>query len=99
MISPALSISLAAIYAALYYLVARSALHELKAVDPDYYAYLGAQPGASPKNSTAIIEVLFENGVPKAFYPITIRRKLSIARWLLLLSPIVFLVVAASIFA
>ena len=99
MISPGLAISAAALYAAIYYLIARSALNDLASVDPDYYTYLGAQRGTSAKNSTAIIEVLFEKDCPKPFYPAAIRRKLSLARWLLWLSPIVLIAVLLAILA
>ncbi|KRG87282.1 hypothetical protein ABB34_05075 [Stenotrophomonas daejeonensis] len=99
MISPGLAISAAAVYAAIYYLIARSALNDLASVDPDYYAYLGAQRGTSANNSTAIIEILFDTECPKPFYPVATRRKLSLARWLLWLSPIVLIAVVLAIIA
>jgi hypothetical protein len=86
-------ISAAALYAAIYYLIGRSALRDLRLVDPEYYRYLGGAPGTSPRNSVALAEIMFDSRCPKDFYPVGVKRKLAAARALLYLSPVVLIAV------
>jgi hypothetical protein len=57
-------------------------------VDPNFYAHLDATNGVDGRNSLAIMELVFDDRCPKDFYPVATKRKVRIARWLLLLSPV-----------
>src|SRR3546814_7749754 len=81
----------AVLYIWVYYAVARSAMKQLLTVDPNYYSYLGAKPGAGISNSLAVGRMLFDRGVPKPFYPQSVARKIALARYMIYLSPIVLI--------
>ena len=85
-------IGVAALYALIYYAVARSALADIRRFDPDLFNHLGASGGISAKNSIAITEMLLDRNLPQAHQPRSFRCKLSLARAMLLLSPGVFIV-------
>jgi hypothetical protein len=86
-------IALAAIYAAIYYLAARRLLAELKDIDKDYYQFLGAHGGIGPSNSNAIIKMIFDEGVPKEFYPKSFKNRLMLVRLMLYVSPLVLIAI------
>jgi hypothetical protein len=86
-------IGFAAVYAAFYYLVARSALQDIERVDPAFYEWLGASHATSPNNSRAIVELMFDGRCPKDFYPVGAKRKLLAARLMFYLSPLIFIAV------
>src|SRR5690606_5843337 len=95
---PSIPIGLGALYAAIQYLLGRSALHDLRQVDPAYYDGLDARPGTSARNSVGVLTILLEERPVEASYPPAVRRKIRVARWLLLLSPVVLLGILAAIF-
>ena len=84
-------IGVAAIYAFIYYAIARSALADIRRFDPGLFQHLGGTIGVSAKNSVAIIEMLFDRGLPQAHQPHWFRVKLFMARAMLLLSPALFI--------
>ena len=85
------TILVTAAYVCIYYLIARSALLEIKSVDPGHFDYSGARSGASMKNSLAVGRIIFDSGLPKSFYPSKIKVKLILARIILATAPLVFL--------
>jgi hypothetical protein len=89
---PTVPLFAAVLYIWVYYAVARSAMRQLLAIDPDYHSYLGARPGLGMSNSLAIGRMLFDSGVPKPFYPKSVIRKIALARYMLYLGPIVLIV-------
>ncbi|HET7843752.1 MAG TPA: hypothetical protein VFL14_06355 [Xanthomonadales bacterium] len=76
-----------AAYAFVYYASARYVVRALAQVDPPYHAGLGARPGASGRNSLAIMRVLFDADLPKAGYPARVGRALYLARAMLAFFP------------
>ena len=85
-------------YAGVYYLVCRSFLRDIRAVDPEFYVWLGgAIDQVSPRNSTAISKVLFDDLCPKPSYPLQTKRKIRAARLMLYLSPLWFLAIFATL--
>ncbi|WP_093293417.1 hypothetical protein [Pseudoxanthomonas sp. CF385] len=86
-------IGVAAMYAFAYYAIARSALADIRRFDSELFRHLGATPGVSAKNSTAIIEMLFDRRLPLEHHPREFRAKLFLARAMLLLSPALFIAV------
>lgn len=88
---PTAPLFIAVLYVWVYYAVARSAMRQLLAVDPDYYSYLGARPGLGMSNSVAICRMLLDDGVPKSFYPQSAVRKIALARHMLYLGPLVLI--------
>ena len=96
---PTIPFFLAALYVWIYYGVARSALRELREVDPDYYRFLGAEGGLGMKNAMAVGQLLFDRQIPKAFYPARMRRKIAWARGMACLSPLVIIVAIWVFFA
>ena len=85
----------AVLYIWAYYAVARSAMRQLLAADPDYYSYLGAKPGIGMSNSLAVGRMLFDSRIPKPFYPRSVTRKIALARCMLYLGPIVLIAAIA----
>jgi hypothetical protein len=85
-------IGAAAIYTMIYNFAARRVLFDLKKVDPDYFEYLGASDGISGGNSVAIIKMIFDEDVPKRFYPDPLRKRFVIVRVMLALWPFVLIV-------
>jgi hypothetical protein len=83
--------ALAALYVAVYYAVARMAMRKLKSVDPDRYAELGAKPSVGMQNSFAIGRMLFDRELPKRSYPASVSGMITVARYMLFLSPVVLL--------
>jgi hypothetical protein len=88
-------ISLAALYVGVYYAVARWAMKGLQAVDPDYYAKLGARPGVGMSNSFAVGRMLFDRELPKQSHPASVSRMIMVARYMLFLSPLALVGVIA----
>lgn len=86
-------IAIGAAYAGIYYLAARRLLFQLKDIDHDYFKYLGARGGVGSSNSSAVISLLFDSGVPKKFWPVRFKRQLFIVRTMLALSPIVLIAI------
>jgi len=95
---PNIPIGCGAIYIAIYYILGRSVLNDLRLVDPDYYDYLGATRGVSARNSIGIVAIMLEDRPVEASYPPVTQRKIKLARWLFLLSPVVLIVVIAATF-
>jgi hypothetical protein len=62
---PTVPLFAAVFYVWVYYAVARSAIRQLRAVDPEYYAYLGPKPGLDIRNSLASGQLLLDSGVLK----------------------------------
>ena len=83
-----IAFAIGVIYTFVYYFAGRRALFDLKKVDPDYFEYLGASDGANVRNSVAIIQMLFDKGVPKRFYPGHLTKRLLIVRVMLALWPL-----------
>lgn len=86
-------IAIGAIYAAIYYLAGRRLLFELRGIDPDYFKYLGANGGVGPSNSSAVIKMMFDDGVPKEFYPKGFKTRLAIVRIMLAASPVLLIAI------
>ncbi len=86
-------IGVSAVYAFVYYVVARSALADIRRFDPRLFQHLGAPGGVSAKNSVAIIEMLLDRSLPQEHQPRGFRFKLFLARAMLLLSPALFIAV------
>ena len=84
-------IGLAAIYVFVYYAVARSALADIRRIDPGLSQHLGGPGGVSAKNSIAVIEMLLDRGLPQEHQSRRFRAKLLLARAMLLLSPVLFI--------
>lgn len=64
-------------------------MRKLRFIDPDYYSQLGAKPGIGMSNSLAVGRMLFDLELPKQSYPICVSRMITVARYMLLLSPFV----------
>src|SRR5690606_6787159 len=84
-------IGVAAIYAVVYYLVARSALEDIRRFDPGLSQHLGAPGGVSGKNPIAVIEMLLDRSLPQDHQPRRFRAKLLLARAMLLLAPVLLI--------
>lgn len=82
-----------AIYTMIYNLAARRVLFDLKKVDPDYFEFLGAGDGIGARNSFAIVQMIFDEDVPKRFYPDLLRKKFLAVRVMLALWPLVLVAV------
>ena len=86
-------IGIAAIYAFVYYAVARAALADIRHFDPRLFQHFGAPGGVSAKNSIAALEMHFDRRLPQMHQPRAFRVKLFLARAMLLLSPVLFIAV------
>ncbi|MBH9554392.1 hypothetical protein [Inhella gelatinilytica] len=84
-------ISLAALYVAIYYTVARIAMKRLRTIDHDYFAKLGAKSDVGMSNSIAIGKMLFDSELPKQSYPAGVSRMIVAARYMLFFSPVVLI--------
>jgi len=84
-------IGVAAIYAFVYYAVARSALADIRRFDPRLSQHLEAPGGVGAKNSIAVIEMVLDRGLPRDHQPRRFRAKLLLARAMLLLSPVLLI--------
>lgn len=83
--------SIGVVYTFVCYFAARRTLFDLKNVDPNYFEYLGASDGVNGRNSAAIIQMMFDDGVPKKFYPEPLRRRFLMVRVMLALWPLVLI--------
>ena len=77
-------IAIMALYVFVYYGLARSAMRQLRTVDPDYYVKIGGTHGLGMGSSWAVGKMLFDQQLPKQSYPAGISRKIIGARRMLM---------------
>jgi hypothetical protein len=86
-----LVIAAGAVYAGVYYFLARRLLLDLKGVDREYFEYLRARGGTGIGTSSAVLSMIFDSGTPKEFWPAGVRFRLTVVRVMLALSPLLFI--------